>query len=326
MYVSRLGISPKVVERPLSMGSILHVMLSALFQGCSEPEALAVAETAVRVNQDQLLGWADPAGFLPDGQDLKAALENLDEDYHKARAMALVFWREKAFDTTKWEVLQAPDGTPMVEVILSVQVKGLPLPIRATCDLALVNKQSGEVWIVDFKSTSFDPMKRAQPTRFSPQLALYRIALQLALDSWNPTGRVVAGSFHAIIQKPGIKYCPTTKDKGGFGDYITRLVQWYKEKEAKDPNHPPMILDPNRFSKPLMTEEFWRRLVAYCQAATVEPTPSLFHRAGEGACFKYNRVCPFMALCVSDESMWPGLIRDYYTIRFREDEEEPDET
>lgn len=347
MYVSRLGISPKTVERPLGLGSILHLTLSALFQGLSETEAFAVAEAAVRRDQEKMMGWADPAGYLPDGQDLKAALEDLDEDYHKARAMAIVFWRNKAFDTKKWDILTAPDGTKMVEVIISVNVKGLSRPVRTTCDLALVNKDNGEVWIVDFKSTSFDPMKRAQPTRFSPQLALYRIGLQMALDHWaleylnkdRPPGTKpvevltesarkgmlrVVGSFHAIIQKPGIKYCPKTKDKGGFGEYIVRLVEWYKEKETNNPNHPPMILDPNRFGKPIMTREFWRRLINYCVAADIEPHPDLFPKAGEGACFKYNRVCPFMPLCVSDEAMWPGIIRDFYTIRFREDEEEHD--
>lgn len=335
LYVNRWGISPKTLDKALSLGSFLHLTLSSLFQGQSEEEALSVTETSMKEYQNLLLSWADPAGFLPNGQDVKKALEDLDEQYHKARAMAIVFWRFNAFDSSRWSVLNDPEGRPMVERIIEVKVKGLTQPIRATCDLALVDKKTGEVWIVDFKTTKFDARKRSMPTRFSPQVALYRIALQLLLDHWNEeetkrpnfkgsNRQFVAGSFHAIIQTAGIKYCPRTKDKEeGFPGYIKRLVKWYQDKRAEDPDNPPMLLDPNRFGGPLLTREFWRRLVNYCAAATHSPDPAVFHRAGEGACFKYNRVCPFMTLCVSDQPMWPGLIEQYYTIRFREDEEEP---
>lgn len=329
LYAFKLGIKPKTVERPLSLGSFLHLALKGLFLGKTETEALAAVDTALAKHVEQVTGWADPAGFLPWGKDLKAVLSSLNEDYHKARAMALVFWRSLPFATADYEVLCDPEGTPMVEVLLEAHIKGLSMPLRCPCDLALISKKTGEVWIVDFKTTSFDPKMRGIHTSFSPQLALYRLCLQAHIDQWASVGaapkRTVVGSIHAIMKKPTIKYCPDTKDKEGFDSYIRRLVEWYAKEEEDNPNNPPMVLDANRFRKPPMTNEFWQRLVRYCKAAGGVPNIDNFYRAGEGACLKYNRPCPYTTLCNSDPAMWPDLIRQLYTISFREDTEE-DET
>ena len=328
LYAFKLGISPRLTERPLTVGTITHLVLKGLYMGKSETDALAMSEAALKRNTDTLIAAADAAGFLPHGQDLKCALEDLQEDFHKARAMALAFWRFQPFDFAKWEVLQAPDGTPLVEVVLEASVKGLTRPMRTPCDLALLHKETGEVWIVDFKTTSFDPRIRCIPTRISPQLALYRFVLQAHLDAWAEQGlmpqRQVVGSIHAIIKKPTIKYCPDTKDKGGFHVYIERLIQWYKDAEAKNPSNPPMVRDSNRFTKNVMTREFWARLTRYCRASLASPNFDNFYRAGESVCLKYNRPCLYMMLCNSDPAMFPDLVRTHYTIRFREDEEEID--
>jgi hypothetical protein len=338
LYAFKLGISSKVTERPLNLGTFCHLVLKALFTGKTEAEALSSAEAALRRNQTALIQAVDLAGFLPGGADLKATLADLDEDYHKARAMAICFWRFRPFDTENWEVLKTPDGTPLVEVVLECTIKGISVPLRSPCDLALLHKQTGEVWIVDFKTSSFDPRIRCIPTRISPQLALYRFVLQAHLDAWaqEDLGRAetgafirfpqykVVGSIHAVIKKPTIKYCPDTKDKGGFHCYIERLIQWYKDAEVKNPDNPPMVRDPNRFSRPPMTREFWNRLVHYSAMAEAKPDFDRFFRAGEGACLKYNRPCQFMVLCNSDPSMIPDLVRTHYDIRFREDNEETD--
>lgn len=344
LYQAKLGLRAKTLERPLSVGTFVHLTLAGLFMGKSEEEALAYSEAALEKNESDLMGWADPAGFLPDGSDLKSTLQGLHEDYYKARAMALVFWRFRPFDASKWEVLLDPDGQPMVERHLDHELPTLgmsedpkhPLPfpvVRTTCDLALVKKETGEVWIVDFKTTSFDARKRSESTGFSPQLALYRLGLQMELDKWaakavdkcaSPATFVaprVVGSFHAIIQKPTIKYCPHSKDKRGFQAYVARLVQWYKDKEEADPNHPPLLLDSTLFPNALMTQELWGRLERYVDAAGHDFDLDYFYRAGESACFKFNRVCPFMALCNSTPALWPEIVRNRFVVSFREDEE-----
>ncbi len=325
LYVSKLGIQPRIYQSPLTMGSIVHRVLECLFLGQSEEEAQAAAQFILSKEQKKMMESADPAGFLPSGKSLEVVLKQAEEDYYKARAMALVFWSFVPFEPGEYEVLRTPEGVPMVEVVLDATYPGLSRPARIPCDLALIEKATGEVWIVDYKTTSFDPRIRAIPTKISAQLALYRLVLQSHIDAWAETGlapaRKVVGSIHAIIKKPTIKYCPKTKDKEGFQSYVKRLIQWYKDADAKDPKNSPLILDPNRFLKPLMTQELWGRLKQFCKAAHASPNVNHFYRAGENACIKYNKPCPFMDLCNSDPAMWPDLIRSKYTLGFREDEE-----
>jgi len=325
LYAYKLGICPKVAERPLTLGSFVHLILKNLFCGRTEEEALQSCETALRFHQNLIVEACDPTGFLQGGRDVKGVLADLEEDYHKARAMALCFWRFRPFQAEKWEVLQAPDGTRLVEVMLETRIKGIN-PIRTPCDLALLNKETKQVWIVDFKTTSFDPRVRAIPTRISPQLALYRLSLQSHLDHWAHDGLLppyeVTGSIHAIIKKPTIKYCPDTKDKGGFQCYVERLLQWYKDAEAKDPTNPPLVLDSNRFSAPVMTSELWGRLKRYSKLSSSPPNFDVFYRAGDSVCLKFNRPCPYMVLCNSSTAMIPDLVRTHFNVQFREDVEE----
>lgn len=326
LYVDKLGIQPRAYRRALMMGTIVHKMLECLFLGQSETEATSAAHLLQAKEVNDLVSFADKAGFLPSGESIEKVLKMLEEDYHKARATAIVFWRAVPFDPSEYEVLRTPDGDPVVEMVLEAKYPGLSRSARTPCDLALIRRNTEDVWIVDFKTTSFDPKIQAIPTKMSPQLALYRLVLQTHLDAWAefkgaPERRVV-GSMHAFIKKPGIKYCPNTKDKAGFSAYIERLVQWYKDLEAKDPTNPPMVLDPNRFGKPLMTNELYGRLKQFCKAAYASPNIDHFYRVGDRTCLKYNSVCPYVHLCNSDPAMWPDLIESKYIIKFREDEED----
>lgn len=326
LYEYKLGIKPRRYESALTMGTIVHKVLEALFTGQPPTEALSVCERLLAKEQQRLVNDAGSDGFLSTGESLESVLKKLDEDYQKARATGLVFWQFVPFNSEEWEVLRTPDNEPMIEVILECEYPGLNRPIRCPCDLALLHKATGEVWIIDYKTTSFDPKKRAIPTQISAQLKLYRLNLQSHLDSWAKAGlapkRNVVGSMHAIIKKPGIKFC---KKDANFEAYIERLVQWYKDKDEADPDNPPLILDPNRFTGPLMSRELWGRLKQYCKAANAQPNIDHFYRAGESACLQYNKICPFMKLCNSCPSMWPDLVEQQYQITFREDGEEENE-
>lgn len=327
LYEYKLGIKPRRYESALTMGTIVHKVLEALFTGQPPTEALSVCERLLAKEQQRLIADAGLDGFLSTGEPLDVVLKKLNEDYQKARATGLVFWQFVPFKSDEWEVLRTPDNEPMIEVILECEYPGLNRPIRCPCDLALMNKATGEIWIVDYKTTSFDPKKRAIPTKIGVQMKLYRLVLQSHLDAWAEQGRApkrkVAGSMHAIIKKPGIKFC---KKDANFEAYIERLVQWYKDKDEANPDNPPLILDPNRFTGPLMTEELWGRLKQYCKAANAQPNIHHFYRAGEAACLQYNRICPYMKLCNSCPSMWPDLIRQGYEIGYREDKEDNEDT
>ncbi|KKN58737.1 hypothetical protein LCGC14_0549150 [marine sediment metagenome] len=326
LYESRLGIIPRRYESALTMGTIVHKVLQSLFMGKTKEEALSVCERLLATEQQRLIDDAGPDGFLPTGVPLDTTLKKLEEDYHKARATGLVFWQFVPFNRNKWEVLRTPEGTPMVELLLECEYPGLSRPFRTPCDLVLIDKGTGEIWIVDFKTTGFDPKKRAVPTKISAQLAVYRLSLQSHLDSWHEEGlapkRTVVGSLHAIIKKSGIKFCGKDAD---FAAYVQRLIQWYKDADTKDPENPPMILEPNRFTGPLMSRELWGRLKQYCKACQAAPNVDAFYRSGESACLTFNRICPYMGLCNSDPAMWPDIIRERFEISFREDREEKED-
>ncbi len=323
LYAFRLGIQPRTYEGALQTGTIVHKMLEVLFLGKEEGDAMLTAERILAKEQTRLIEVVDKMGFVG-GKPLEKVLSQLEQDYHKARAMALTFWRTTPFDPDQYEVLHDPEGTPMVEVTLDLKYPGLSRPIRTPCDLALIHRGTGGVWIVDYKTSSYSPKKRGATTRFSTQMGLYRLGLQTTLDKWHEDGlapkRTVTGSIHALIQTPGIRYCPDTKDEDGFHSYIERMIKWYKDKEAADPNDPPMALDPHRFTGPVVSRELWGRLKQYCKASQASPNADTFYR-NDGACFQYNKLCPYSDLCNSAPAMWPGLIRDKFDIRFREDEE-----
>ena len=202
LYESKLGIKPRRYESALTVGHIVHKILESMFLGKTETEALAVCESILVEEQEKLIEDAGPDGFLSTGEALEAQLKKVEEDYHKARATGLVFWKTVPFDMNEWEVLRTPDGDPMVEMILEVEYPGVSRPFRVPCDVVLVNRATLEAWIVDFKTTSFSPKVRAIPTKISAQLGIYRVAVQTHFDAWADAGlapeRKVVGSIHAL--------------------------------------------------------------------------------------------------------------------------------
>jgi hypothetical protein len=136
---------------------------------------------------------------------------------------------------------------------------------------------------------------------------------------------VVHGAIVNLIRTPTIKYCPNTKDKGGFQCYIDRLRQWYIDENAKSPDDSPLYQGTVRFSgSEPVTQEFALRLSRYVkEAASGNPNVNEFPRAGGSRCTnRFNKPCPYLGLCSVDPVLWPSLVRQgLYQISFREDEE-----
>lgn len=325
LYRCRMGISGKGYNRALTLGSFYHELLQALFIGASFSKAREAAGQKWDTNIQLLLEEAGEAGFLPGGTPIEKALSQMEEDFHKAVAMAGIFWEQNPFTPDDWEVLRDPDGNPMIEAQIKNKIPDIPSPIWSPLDLCLIRRGTTEVYVVDHKTTSLPPALRAKTNRLCPQIQLYRLNLQTALDRWHTASEdypyyTVVGSIHNIIQKPGIKFCPATKDKAGFNSYLDRVRKWFVEKEE---NGTPGILQSIvKFTGPVLTEEFKGRLKQMSKACTCDPNLDAFYRVGEKACTTFNSVCPFLLLCVADPVMWPGLVRDNYRISFREDEEE----
>lgn len=325
LYREKMGLKPKGYSSPLFMGQVFHRVLQSMFMGQSPEEALDSAGPMVTRLTCEIMGQANEVGMIGN-KDAASLAKKAEEDYHKARAMAWAFMQFSPFDWSEWEILTHPDGTPMVECLLQANIPGVSVPLIAPCDLALIHKETGEVWIVDHKTTGMDTKARADSVRISSQMALYRLVLQCHLDNWaGDSGepiREVVGSIHNIVKKPGIKYCPNTKDKAGFQSYLDRLLLWYKETHEADPQNSPIFQSQTRFSEPPLTEEIFLRLRQMSRASRAAPDIHRFYRAGDYACLNFNSVCPYLCLCSSAPAMWPGLVKDRFDISFREDEEE----
>lgn len=324
LYRYKLGISPKTYQPALHLGQVFHLVLQAMFMGKSREESLDAAKQYFHRFCNTLLATADEAGYAPGGKSVEGMVKSAEEDYHKGRAMAIAFMAYNPFDWDKWEILHTPDGEPCVELLLETKVQGIPTPIVAPCDLALVKKGTKEVWIVDHKTTSTDTLARSRSVKISPQISLYRLVLQCHLDTWAETseehkGLKVRGSIHNIVKKPTIKFCKKDKD---FPAYIDRVIRWYKEKHEEDPDHSPMLQPQTYFSEGTLTRELYLRLRQASRASRAAPDLDRFYRAGDYACHQFNSVCPFLDLCDSAPIMWPDIVKTRFTIQHREDEEE----
>ena len=327
LYRYKLGISPRTYQPALHVGSVFHLVLQSLFMGKSQEESLDAAKQYFHRFCNNILASADEAGFTPSGKSVEGVVKAAEDDYHKARAMAFSFMSFKPLNWGKWELLRTPDDIPCIELLLEAKVKGIPVPIIAPCDLALVKKGTKQVFIVDHKSTSADTLARARSVKISPQISLYRLVLQCHIDAWAEEhekykGLRVAGSIHNIVKKPTIKYC---KKDASFLLYIERVISWYKDKHEEDPQHSPIFQSETCFSEPTLTKELYMRIRQQARAARAAPNLSRFYRAGDYACHEFNSVCPYADLCSSDPVMWPDIVRTRFDISFREDEEKQDD-
>jgi len=327
MYLYKLGLHPREYVSSLSLGRVFHLVLQALFSGESRDKALQAANKTLNKMSNEVLASADPAGFTPSGKMVTSVLQTMEDDFHKARAMAVAFMDFVPFNWEEWEILETPDGLPCIELKLEAKVCGISVPLVSPCDLALVKKSTGDVWIIDHKTTSMKTMARARSVRISSQIALYRLVLQCHLDAWAesspeyPHYRVM-GSIHNIVRKPTIKYCPKTKDKEGFNHYIERIHEWYRDEHAKDEKNSPILQTATAFTSPTLSKELYLRLQQTARACRANSNLERFFRAGDYACQTFNSECPFSGLCSSDPITWEEEVNRRFEIKFREDEED----
>jgi len=109
------------------------------------------------------------------------------------------------------------------------------LPVLNRIDRIDRDSRNGSVWVRDTKCTGqgFDSVLTGYT--WCVQCRMYRVATRSWLTISGRSDKLV-GFILDMITIPGIKYCPTTKDKpedGGFNHYIQRVKEWYKEHEEK---------------------------------------------------------------------------------------------
>ena len=309
LYDEKLGIKPRHYEGALSRGDIYHQFRAHLIQGTPLAQAEVIVKATLDKTKARLVEQAGSDGRLPGGDDLVSVISKADEDYAVAQAMAEAANDLYPLDPTVWRIAVHPKtGKPLVETLHEYDYGNAKVVMQF--DRVLEHVPTGEIWLVDDKTTRFRPKVVAFSKSFAFQIRLYRTGL---CDLFPPE-RVV-GAIHTILQVPTIRQ----KQKESFREYVDRVPQWYKDKMAEGPDAPPIVQSTTRFDEPLWSEELQEVMNQQDLASLGDPVLSKFPR-NDGACFKYERACPYLQLCVTEPATWPRFIPLQYDTRFRQDE------
>lgn len=320
----RVGACRKGTYTPaLHFGQVFHKAIELAYKGL-DPDARRreLLKYGVKWCVDNLNPLANKMGLLPNGKSLADATSRVTEDTEKAIATAEVFLTKYPVDLERWEVL-ATEEKILAKVAYSKQ------PLIGTLDLVLRDRKTGRIWILDYKTTSKAPQIVADGVPLDIQPTVYRL---LAMARWPDS--VIAGFIHAIVLKPGIKYCPDTKDKEGWPAYIKRLTEWYgtKEEEAEALSYGwPMILSELPFRDKIPSDRDMLEAITlvgakcrnYMRLKSYPRCGNMYTCVGVGN----MPSCEFLDLCTTERN--PGLVQitllDKYVQDHRDTEDKPDE-
>lgn len=316
LYRWRLGIVPKAYQSALELGTLFHLGCEVIVQGGTMAEAQQAMVKAYREAEEALISDSDERGFLEGGKDPRRVLSEMELDYAKAWAMLQEFWKNNPIDWEQYEVLSV-DGRPMIEALFRVKIPGLGSHLRGQLDLVLRKRGTNEVWIYDYKTTSKAASARAKTNRIEVQPHLYRLLLTEYLRRNAPDkDLVVKGVRYFIIRKPGIKYCPNTKDSGGLNSYVERVHKWYNDPANADEG---MAVSEIHFSGRPLTTELYLRLKEQSAASQAIPDLQRFYMVGNDSICGAFGGCRYLNLCGNAEVLWPSIVESHYKIDFRED-------
>lgn len=323
MFQERLGLKTKGYVSALGLGDIWHRMAAPIYKGADVSVLPRFMAEAVAEYQEAASKLADKdLGVMPSGRPLSDQLIEIEQDGKKALAMIQTFFEvypiEKLFEN--YEVI----GT---EVPIAIKVPSMAVPIGIQIDVILKNRKSGEVWLVDHKTTSLSPMVRAAVLPFEFQPRLYKWVWKTAADDDARQNAQMFGTevelpklggfMHNIIRKPTIRYCAKDKD---FDAYAARVREWYKEQSEKDANDPPILQSVVRHVGALMDEEFLVQLHQMARFSSCRLSLAQFYRNDRSCMGKFgNSACPYLPLCSNEHRIdeWPKIIAKTYVQDFR---------
>jgi len=214
--------------------------------------------------------------------------------------MAAAAWDLQPFDPSRYDMVDT-------EIPIRARIKGLRQDCKGRIDGLAYDRNKGEFWLVEYKTTTADPPKFLAGYELDPQIRLYRVLATAALPQTPPVGVIVL-----VVQKPTIKYCPNSKDSpsnGGFPHYIKRIRDWWMAKDAE--GKAPIIRSKRRFRGPVLPPDFQCALAEVGRACTTSPDADRFfcqrtHYTCMGA--HGNSPCEYYDLCHSDMTGWPTLL------------------
>jgi hypothetical protein len=285
----------------LSRGQLAHVGLASLASGESFPAACAATDVLFH--------------------DLVAQAQQLDPSNWRLFEEDLLIWLYKVRGA-----LHVLSTTGIIKDIRDgkLQVVAVEQPVASedgddaaygTLDLLVIDAVRNAAWLIDFKSTTLDPMTIIATKSFDGQMLWYRDLAERAIEEHGHDVPLV-GYQLVYFQLPTIKYC--AKDKGDPANYYNRVQAWYEEKLTKDPSHPPVAHLSVNYP---MTEVQKDTETGIRRAALKEAfsTPYLvvdeWPREPDSCVGAWGTLCQYHSLCCHSPHSWPRIIKANYTWR-----------
>jgi hypothetical protein len=344
MLKERVGIMVRNRTPPpaLLLGGLAHTCWEATTRGLVGPEW----ESAIQAGYEK---------FVDQIEDDLARQEQapLSPEEHKAFRDALVIarvwvaasWEKASIDFERWEPV-------LVEEEITLRGKHSPFTseMKIKLDGLLLDKKKNEIWILDYKTTSYPTGLYVESTRYAVQPVMYRIVVDLLLqdEAWRDTlglgGAKFVGFVHYVIAKPGIRISKKTTAKEGeeaaMQEYLGRCRDFYHgkgefEQKAQEwgEYNAPLKVSFHRFRmKDVVTEAEWLQLrqfdLACACALTCEnfpPRPHTLLPKFPGANARLSPYAPFYE-CATDEGLrteWRGIMDENNFVHgFREDSDD----
>lgn len=325
-YYYILGLVKKYQKPSLaiSVGKLTHRLLE--LDGVeAEPEKVVkkeVAQTQKEISKK-----------IEVGEDIDGSLEKQAKinDEALSKALAIYDIYKKKFPTaSKLETLGA-------ELKLKTYIPSARCYIEGVVDRIVRNKENGDIWIRDFKTSgrAFDEIFTGYP--HSIQCLIYRLLVRSYIKENNIKGRLV-GFILDYIQTPQIKLGMKDRDyedykhtlktgprKGQvetrrkyFGDpkfsnYLNRVRRWYEDKfKDRDSDNPMRSVAIYFQDTPAEPMNLKRNLEDTARWLSEEPLPANFPRTLFGNCIQFGRVCPYAILCRNSVDNWKNIIETQY--------------
>lgn len=321
---SRCGLSTKDYSSARETGTISHAYLQALYKGLSRKEALEAADAAKHQLVREL-------------QDLPGAKAGLDIEVDLTRDMLLaiimcdVWWEKFGWDTNRWKVVTCEEE---MTVPWSPDDKLGKVDIIGFIDLLVEDTETGELWIVDIKTTSDDPVKRQATASYDPQSRIYR----LLAEAWSAKngGKPVVGIMYPTLVRPTITCKKMWAPPPELGlpppaegrktraqtpdEYYNEVRRWYAgtgehEGTTTGGSHALVPPCPMRFEGPTIDDEFGAQLWEGYRMAVTPLSPSEFYRTPDTYTCRGRKGtsgCEYLPICSSSPLLWPTISKQLY--------------
>ncbi len=303
-WVYRLRLKPKsyVLSQALKAGDIYHHIMMPLYRDdCSLEDAEKIAYDSVVAPSIEEFETAAEGDLTGDAQQ---SATNVQRAWEVARVMARLFWDQYPLDRDRYEVVDT-------EVPITAPMLGAPafsLGVQGTPDIIIRDLKENALWLPDHKTTGHKPTDAIVGRGYAWQTYMYSELVHHKYGEWP------LGFIYNFVQRPTIRYCPTTKDKGGFESYVERCRFEYVKKGQDVCTSYALQLtqgpSPESFRERVL-------ILATLSLMPVDPTDynldTMFPRIYQG--FNGCAKCPYRFLCESDVAMWPSLIEQKYRVR-----------